>query len=149
MRIKWNFPSHGYLKMGKKNIFIFPGDEIGPEITTEAIKIIDFLNESKMTDIHYEFGDVGGASLDKYNKPITDETLEKARKSDAVLLASVGTPKYDNNTRELKPEHGLLVLRKHLNLYINIRPIFVFNTLSGFSSLKSELINDLDLVIIR
>ena len=106
--------------MSKKNIFIFPGDEIGPEITTEAIKIIDFLNESKMTDIYYEFGDVGGASLDKYNKPITDETLEKARKSDAVLLASVGTPKYDNNTRELKPEHGLLVLRKHLNLYINI-----------------------------
>ena len=95
------------------------------------------------------FGDIGGASLDKYNKPITDETLEKARKSDAVLLASVGTPKYDNNTRELKPEHGLLVLRKHLNLYINIRPIFVFNTLSEFSSLKSELINDLDLVIIR
>ena len=135
--------------MSKKNIFIFPGDEIGPEITTEAIKIIDFLNESKMTDIHYEFGDVGGASLDKYNKPITDETLEKARKSDAVLLASVGTPKYDNNARELKPEHGLLVLRKHLNLYINIRPIFVFNTLSEFSSLKSELINDLDLVIIR
>ena len=135
--------------MSKKNIFIFPGDEIGPEITTEAIKIIDFLNESKMTDIHYEFGDVGGASLDKYNKPITDETLEKARKSDAVLLASVGTPKYDNNTRALKPEHGLLVLRKHLNLYINIRPIFVFNTLSEFSSLKSELINDLDLVIIR
>ena len=85
----------------------------------------------------------------KYNKPLTDETLEKARKSDAVLLSSVGTPKYDNNTRELKPEHGLLVLRKHLNLYINIRPIFVFNTLSEHSSLKSELINDLDLVIIR
>ena len=106
--------------MIKKNIFILPGDEIGPEITTEVIKIIDFFNESKMTDIHYEFGDIGGASLDKYNKPITDETLERAAKSDAVLLASVGTPKYDNNTRELKPEHGLLVLRKHLNLYINI-----------------------------
>ena len=62
-----------------------------------------------MTNISYEFGDIGGASLDKYNKPITDETLESARKSNAVLLASVGTPKYDNNTRALKPEYGLLI----------------------------------------
>ena len=128
--------------MSKKNILILPGDEVGPEITTEVIKILDFFNESKMTDISYEFGDIGGASLDKYNKPITDETLERARKSDAVLLASVGTPKYDNNARELKPEHGLLVLRKYLNLFINIRPIFVFNTLLDYSSIKADLIDD-------
>ena len=135
--------------MNKKNILILPGDEIGPEITTEALKIIDYFNESKLTNISYEFADIGGASLDKCNKPITNETLERARDCDAVLLASVGTPKYDNNPRELKPEHGLLALRKHLNLYINIRPIFVFNTLSEYSSLKADLINDLDIVIIR
>ncbi len=135
--------------MTKKHILILPGDEVGPEITTEVIKILDFFNESKMTNISYEFGDIGGASLDKYNKPITDETLESARKSDAVLLASVGTPKYDNNARALKPEYGLLVLRKHLNLFINIRPIFTFNTLLDFSSIKSELIDELDIVIIR
>ena len=135
--------------MNKKNILILPGDEIGPEITTEALKIIDYFNESKLTNISYEFADIGGASLDKCNKPITNETLERARDCDAVLLASVGTPKYDNNPRELKPEYGLLALRKHLNLYINIRPIFVFNTLSEYSSLKADLINDLDIVIIR
>ncbi len=135
--------------MNKKNILIFPGDEIGPEITTEAIKIIDFFNESKLTNISYEFADIGGAALDRYNTPITCDDLDRARKADSILLASVGTPKYDNNTREQKPEYGLLTLRKHLNLYINIRPIFVFNSLSKYSSLKSEFINDLDIVIIR
>ena len=89
--------SHGCLIM-VKNIFFSWGWNRSWDYNW-AIKIIDFLNESKMTDIHYEFGDIGSASLDKYNKPITDETLEKARKSDAVLLASVGTPKYDNNMR--------------------------------------------------
>ena len=81
----------------KKRILILPGDEIGPEITTEVIKIIDFLNESKITNILYEFADIGGASLDKYNKPITSDALDKSTKSDAVLLACVGSPKYDNN----------------------------------------------------
>ena len=69
----------------KKRILILPGDEIGPEITTEVIKIIDFLNESKITNLLYEFADIGGASLDKYNKPITDEALDQATKSDAVF----------------------------------------------------------------
>ena len=135
--------------MNKKNVLIFPGDEVGPEITNEVIKVIDYFNESKLTNISYDFADIGGAALDKYDTPIHLEDLEKAKKSDAVLLAAVGTPKYDNNPREKKPEHGLLVLRKHLNLFINIRPIFVFNSLLGYSSLKSELISDLDIVIIR
>ena len=135
--------------MNKKNILIFPGDEIGPEITTEAIKVIDYFNESKLTNISYDFADIGGAALDKYDTPIKTDDLDKAKKSDAILLAAVGTPKYDNNPREKKPEYGLLALRKHLNLFINIRPIFVFNSLLGYSSLKSELISDLDIVIIR
>ena len=135
--------------MNKKNILIFPGDEIGPEITTEAIKVIDYFNESKLTNISYDFADIGGAALDKYDTPIKSDDLDKAKKSDAILLAAVGTPKYDNNPREKKPEYGLLALRKHLNLFINIRPIFVFNSLLGYSSLKSELISDLDIVIIR
>ena len=135
--------------MIKNNILIFPGDEVGPEITTETIKIIDFLNESKITNISYEFAHIGGAALDNYNVPIRQEDLDKAKNSDAVLLASVGTPKYDNNKREQKPEFGLLALRKHLDLYINVRPIFVFNSLASHSSLKSEIISDLDIVIIR
>ena len=120
--------------MNKKNVLIFPGDEVGPEITNEVIKVIDYFNESKLTNISYDFADIGGAALDKYDTPIHLEDLEKAKKSDAVLLAAVGTPKYDNNPREKKPEHGLLVLRKHLNLFINIRPIFVFNSLLEYSS---------------
>jgi len=135
--------------MNKNNILIFPGDEVGPEITTETIKIIDFLNESKITNISYEFAHIGGAALDNYNVPIRQEDLDKAKNSDAVLLASVGTPKYDNNKREHKPEFGLLALRKYLNLYINVRPIFIFNSLVSHSSLKSEIISNLDIVIIR
>ena len=135
--------------MNKKNILIFPGDEVGPEITHEAIKIINYLNECKLCNINYEFADIGGSALDKYDCPIRQDDLDKAKAADAVLLACVGTPKYDNNKRELKPEFGLLQLRKYLNLYINIRPIFVFNVLADFSSLKPELINDLDMVIIR
>ena len=135
--------------MNKNNILIFPGDEVGPEITTETIKIIDFLNESNMTNISYEFAHIGGAALDNYNVPIRQEDLDKAKNSDAVLLASVGTPKYDNNKREEKPEFGLLALRKYLDLYINVRPIFVFNSLASYSSLKPEIISNLDIVIIR
>ena len=135
--------------MNKNNILIFPGDEVGPEITTETIKIIDFLNESKLTNISYEFAHIGGAALDNYNVPVRQEDLDKAKNSDAVLLASVGTPKYDNNKREQKPEFGLLALRKYLDLYINVRPIFVFNSLVSHSSLKSEIISNLDIVIIR
>ena len=135
--------------MNKNNILIFPGDEVGPEITTETIKIIDFLNEVKLTNISYEFAHIGGAALDNYNLPVRQEDLDKAKNSDAILLASVGTPKYDNNKREQKPEFGLLALRKYLDLYINVRPIFVFNSLASHSSLKSEIISDLDIVIIR
>jgi len=135
--------------MKQNNILIFPGDEVGPEITTETIKIIDFLNESKLTNISYEFAHIGGAALDNYNVPVRQEDLDKAKNSDAVLLASVGTPKYDNNKREQKPEFGLLALRKYLNLYINVRPIFVFNSLAIHSSLKSEIISNLNIVIIR
>ena len=135
--------------MNKKNILIFPGDEVGPEITNECIKVIDLLNQSKISNISYTFSDIGGSALDKYDCPIRSEDIDLAKNSDAILLACVGTPKYDNNKRESKPEFGLLQLRKHLNLFINIRPIFVFNTLSAYSSLKPELINDLDIVIIR
>ncbi len=135
--------------MNKKNILIFPGDEVGPEITNECIKVIDLLNQSKISNISYTFSDIGGSALDKYDCPIRSEDIDLAKNSDAILLACVGTPKYDNNKRESKPEFGLLQLRKHLNLFINIRPIFVFNTLSDYSSLKPELINDLDIVIIR
>ena len=71
--------------MNKKNILIFPGDEIGPEITTEVIKVIDYFNESKLTNISYDFADIGGAALDKYDTPIQTDDLDKAKKSEAIL----------------------------------------------------------------
>ena len=135
--------------MKKNNILLLPGDGVGPEIMSEAIKILDLFNSMKIIDLNYEYSDIGGIAIDNSGSPLTKETLEKAEKADCVLLGAVGAKKYENNDQKLKPEYGLLSLRKNLNLYANIRPIFLFDTLVNSSSLKPEIIKDLDIVIIR
>jgi 3-isopropylmalate dehydrogenase len=135
--------------MKKNNILLLPGDGVGPEIMSEAIKILDFFNSIKTIDLNYKYSDIGGIAIDNSGSPLTKETLEKAEKADCVLLGAVGVKKYENNDQKLKPEYGLLLLRKSLNLYANIRPIFLFDTLVNSSSLKPEIIKDLDIVIIR
>tara|TARA_B100000029_G_scaffold505762_1_gene587047 strand:+ start:11098 stop:12180 length:1083 start_codon:yes stop_codon:yes gene_type:complete len=133
----------------KNNILLLPGDGVGPEIMTEAVKLINCLNMHKLTDISYEYSDIGSIALDNYNAPLPEITLTKALKADCVLLGAIGTPKHDNNPRELKPEYGLLCLRKALNLYVNVRPILSFEALSNSSSLKSEIISNMDILIVR
>ena len=135
--------------MKKNNILLLPGDGVGPEIMSEAIKILDLFNSMKIIDLNYEYSDIGGVAIDNFGSPLTKQTLEKAEKSVCVLLGAVGAKKYENNDQKLKPEYGLLSLRKNLNLYANIRPIFLFDTLVNSSSLKPEIIKDLDIVIIR
>ncbi len=135
--------------MDKKKILILAGDGVGPEAVNEVKKIIDLLNKKKILDIEIEEGLVGGVSIDAFKTPIKDETIEKARKSDAVLLGAVGGPKWDNLPFDQRPEQGLLRLRSDLQLFANLRPAISFDPLIHASSLKSEIIKGLDILIVR
>ena len=130
-------------------ILILPGDGVGKEITSEALKVINLISKLYSLNIDIDFGYFGGVAVDKFNSPFPDETREKIKKSDAVLLGAVGGPQYDNVEKEKKPETGLLDLRKSLNLFVNIRPIITFKESINYSSIKKEFIEDLDIVIIR
>ena len=135
--------------MTTPSLLILPGDGIGPEIMVETRKVIDFFVEKKglSFDIHHDV--IGGAAYDKYGSPCDDRTMAKAQEVDAVLLGAVGGPKYDALDFSLKPERGLLRLRKEMDLYANLRPAQCFDALKDFSSLKPELIGGLDIMIVR
>ena len=135
--------------MSKTNILLLPGDGVGPEIMQEATKVINLLNDSGLCDILYNTADIGGIAIDNHGNPFPEETAQKCLDADCILLGAVGTNKHENNENNLKPESGLLALRKSLDLYINVRPIFLFNSLIDSSSLKPELLKNLDIVIIR
>jgi 3-isopropylmalate dehydrogenase len=135
--------------MSKTNILLLPGDGVGPEIMQEATKVINLLNDSGLCDISYNTADIGGIAIDNHGNPFPEETAQKCLDADCILLGAVGTKKHENNENNLKPESGLLALRKSLDLYINVRPIFLFNSLIDSSSLKPELLKNLDIVIIR
>ena len=135
--------------MKSENILILPGDGVGPEIMKEAIKIIDTLNTSKICKIEYESADIGGIAIDNHNTPLPNDTLQKAKASSSILLGAVGTKKHESNSNEMKPETGLLKIRKNLDLFINIRPVFLFDALLESSSLKKDYVAGLDIIIIR
>ena len=126
-------------------IAVLPGDGIGPEITKQAVKVIDafgLLNS-------IEYGLIGGAGYDEHKDPLPKNTLELARAADAILLGAVGDWKYDSLPRDMRPEKGLLRIREGLNLFANLRPALMFPELVNASSLKPEIISGLDLMIIR
>ena len=133
----------------KMKILILPGDGVGPEITLEARKVINKISNIFNLNIEIEEALFGGVAVDKLSSPYPEETKIKVKESDAVLLGAVGGIKYDVLPKEKKPESGLLSLRKESNLFINIRPIISFPELANSSSLKSEYINNLDIIIIR
>lgn len=135
--------------MTKKNLLLLAGDGIGPEIMAEVKKIIVWLNENRKTDLQFTEELVGGASYDKYKTPLTDEVLYKAMDSDAVLLGAVGGPDYDKLEFSKRPERALLKLRKDLKLFANLRPAICFSELAQASSLKPEIISNLDILIVR
>ena len=109
--------------MSKTNILLLPGDGVGPEIMQEATKVINLLNDSGLCDILYNTADIGGIAIDNHGNPFPEETAQKCLDADCILLGAVGTKKHENNENNLKPESGLLALRKSLDLYINVRPI--------------------------
>ena len=129
-------------------ILVLPGDGIGVEVADQAIRVIEKLNEQGL-NASYEKDLVGGASYDVNGEPLTNSVLEKAKNSDAVLLGAVGGSKWDNVERSKRPEAGLLGLRKELELFANLRPALVFDALVSASTLKNEVVNSLDIMIVR
>ena len=130
-----------------KKIVALAGDGIGPEIMEAGLEVLAFI--AKKTDFDFEIvrQPFGGAGIDVTGHPLPDETLKAAREADAILLAAIGSPQYDNAT--VRPEQGLLALRKELNLYANIRPVKIFDSLKHLSPLKPERIAGVDFVVVR
>ena len=127
---------------------LLPGDGVGPEILSEASKVLERLRRDGLA-IETETAPIGGAGCDAAGKPLPDATLALAREADAVVLGAVGGPQYEMLPRELRPEQGLLAIRKALGLFANLRPAFLYPELAGTSSLKPERVSGLDLMIVR
>jgi 3-isopropylmalate dehydrogenase len=130
-------------------LLLLPGDGIGPEITAEAEKVLNFLNEAGVASFEVERGLVGGAAYDAHGVAISEDDMALAQAADAVLLAAVGGPKWDGVPYDLRPEAGLLRLRKDLGLFANLRPAICYPALADASSLKRELVDGLDIMIVR
>ncbi len=128
-----------------KNIALIPGDGIGPEITAVTIEAL----KQVAPEFSYTEYDLGGVAIDKHGLPFPDLTKEGVKKADAVLMAAIGGPKYDNLPRDKRPETGLLALRKELQTFANIRPAMVFDSLASLSSLKEEVVAGTDLIVVR
>ena len=132
-----------------RNILIVAGDGIGPEVMGEVERVIQWYNDNRKFDAKIENELVGGCCYDAHGVAVTDETVEKAKRADAVMLGAVGGPKWDNVPYEGRPEAGLLRLRKDLELFANLRPALCFAALADASSLKREIVEGLDIMIVR
>ncbi len=135
--------------MKRYDICVIKGDGIGPEIADEAIKVLDRVSAKFGFELNYEYFLMGGAAIDVFGVPLPDETLEAAKRSHAVLFGAIGGPKWDALPREIRPEKGLLKIRKELGAYANLRPAMIFDELIDASTLKSEVLQDVDLLIVR
>jgi len=135
--------------MKKYKIVLLSGDGIGPEISEVSKKVLKKLSKNHNFDIEIIEKLFGGIAYEKYGTPAPDETLDQCKKSDAVLLACVGDIKYDSLARELRPESGLLKLRSALNLFANIRPVKIRKSLLDASTLKKEIVEHVDLIVVR
>ncbi len=130
-------------------LLILPGDGIGPEVMAEVRKVIDWFGANGGPSFDVSEDLVGGAAYDVHGAPLSDDTMARAQEVDAVLLGAVGGPKYDNLDFSVKPERGLLRLRKEMDLYANLRPAQCFDALADFSSLKPDVVGGLDIMIVR
>lgn len=135
--------------MSTSSLLILPGDGIGPEVMAEVTKVIDWLGQRRGLKFDVSEDLVGGCAYDKHGTPLHDDTMAKAQAVDAVLLGAVGGPKYDDLDFSVKPERGLLRLRKDMDLFANLRPAQCFDALADFSSLKRDVVAGLDIMIVR
>ncbi len=132
-----------------KTILMLPGDGIGPEVMGQVKRVIDWMARRRSVSFNLREGLVGGAALDAHGVPLTEETLADAVAADAVLFGAVGGPKWDDLPFEKKPERGLLRLRKEMDLFANLRPALVFDSMADASTLKREVVAGLDILILR
>lgn len=135
--------------MANRKLFLLPGDGIGPAIMGEVKKLIGWMNDNLDTGFETDEGLVGGSAYDAHGAAISDEDMEKAEAADAVLFGAVGGPKWDDVPYEVRPEAGLLRLRKEMELFANLRPAICYPALADSSSLRKEIVDGLDILIIR
>ena len=133
----------------KAKITLLPGDGIGPEIVTEAVRVLETIASKHNHSLAFTERLMGGCSIDKYGSSLTDETLTDCQASDAVLLGAVGGPKWDDPNSKDRPERGLLALRKGLGVFANLRPVKVHPALIEWSPLKSEKLQGVDIIVVR
>ena len=131
------------------NIAVLPGDGIGPEVCKSAIKVLNLVEQKLNVKFNYKYYDIGGNCYDKNGTPLTEETLRGCMESDAVLLGAVGGPRWEDLSHHLKPEAALLKLRESLELYTNIRPAKVYKSMLNSSSLKKEVLEGTDFIVLR
>lgn len=130
-------------------ILVLPGDGIGVEVTDVSVDVLKTIGEKHRIEFEFETALFGGCSIDTHGVPVTDEVLKKAKLSDAVLLGAVGGPKWDNLEYEIRPERALLALRKGLEAYANLRPAVVYPSLQDASTLKREIVEGVDIMVVR
>ena len=130
-------------------IAVFPGDGIGPEVVREGTELLSRVAKLYDFNVEYEQGLVGGASIDAHGKPLTEPVLKLAKQSDAVLLGAMGGPKWDSLDYSIRPERALLALRQELGLFANLRPVKLFSALASASTLKREVVEGTDLLVVR
>ena len=136
--------------MNKKHeIAVLPGDGIGPEVVREGLKVFSAIADKYGFSYELKEGIIGGAAIDKYGEPLPESSLDMAKNADAVILGAVGGPKWENLDYKIRPERALLGLRNQLDLYANLRPAKVFSTLIDASSLKKEIVENIDIMIVR
>lgn len=134
----------------EKKIAVLAGDGIGPEVTAEAVKVLQAAANRFGHTFSYEYVDIGGCSIDRFGVPITEENMERLKTADAVLLGAVGGPKWDSCPADIRPEKALLAVRKELGLFANLRPTKLFAQLASASPLKEEIVGKgIDLMIVR
>ncbi len=133
----------------KYDVAVLPGDGVGPEVTAEAVKILETIGKKYGHSFQFHYGLIGGAAIDECGIALTKETLRMCRQCDAVLLGAVGGPKWDDPKAKVRPEDGLLALRKKLGLFANLRPVKVFPELINSTTLKPDVIKGVDLIVVR
>lgn len=133
----------------EKKIAVLPGDGIGKEIVAGAIEVLKVVAEEYNHQFIFEYGRLGGEAIDVDGTPLPQATVDLCKDSDAILLGAVGGPKWDQNTPALRPEAGLLAIRKELELFANLRPVQAISSLTDASTLKKEVIDGVDLMIVR
>lgn len=130
-------------------ILLLPGDGVGPEIMSACRSVLNTVNNHFNVDMRFDEGEIGGAGYDAAGEPLPSDTLKKAKSADAILLGAVGGPQWETLPRASRPERGLLAIRAELGLFANLRPALLFEALADASSLKKDLVADLDLMIVR